>query len=288
MMEAISVAPTMETRDAPVLHLLLIMTLASLAFSGNREHGLLSGPLPVDPREARGRSLWRSRADARRQRKTDRSRPGENGPNLADGSGPVSIGRGADHLGPGLSRPVTGDLHQPFGDAAAPARRPVAAVDLVIVKLVSLGGQHVAQTQVAHEDRGAVERRRDDLDGAGLQDEADRQLARALVTLEDPLVIGVVARRPLFVTLDAAPVDRRVAGQDAQPLLLRQRPVHVADGGEPPGVDRRLPRGDLGRVAPDLKEIGDRDVLAADVAIEDRLALPARELDDDVGRQRLE
>src|SRR5215510_505564 len=72
---------------------------------------------------------------------------------------------------------------------------------------------------------------------------------------------------PLFVRLDLAPINRRIAQQDTQPLSFRRRLIYIADRFEELFIDWRIENDWIGMVAPDLANFGKRDIFAGNIAV---------------------
>src|SRR5258708_1817735 len=79
-----------------------------------------------------------------------------------------------------------------------------------------------------------------------------------------------------------APVNRCISRECAQTAGRLESSVGFTDRCQPFRIDRRLPRGHFGRVAPETSDVFDRNFLSSDVSVEKRLVVAACEFDDDV------
>src|SRR5690606_33528352 len=105
--------------------------------------------------------------------------------------------------------------------------------------------------------------------------------------LQDDLGGMAVARRGdraiLLRRVDLGPIDRRLAEPDSDALLGRQHEIRLSHVAEEAGVafarNGGHPTDGLG---PDLAQLGIRNRLAGDIAVDDILVRRTSELDDDV------
>src|SRR6267142_6189864 len=82
--------------------------------------------------------------------------------------------------------------------------------------------------------------------------------------------------------MDMAPVNSCISREYAQTAGRLESSVGFTDRCQPFRIDRRLPRGHFGRVAPETSDVFDRNFLPSDVSVEKRLVVAAYEFDDDV------
>src|SRR5712671_1833462 len=80
-----------------------------------------------------------------------------------------------------------------------------------------------------------------------------------------------------------APVDWWIARDDAQPLRGGQFQVHIPNGGVKLGVNRRVvASGTIGGIPPNVLNVGQRNILSLNVAVENRLVERVAEFHDNV------
>src|SRR5512139_3570416 len=97
----------------------------------------------------------------------------------------------------------------------------------------------------------------------------------------------IVDTLPRLFGLDTAPVDRRLAEPHPDALIGRARQVHFANYREEGLVADALERRIVSQgIAPHLRQLGVRHILAIEVSVENVLVLGRAELHDDIAHLR--